>query len=133
LPQFAVDFRRGGHWCPGRVAERLAILLSMGKGRDKLGWERLADVQVPRGMAWVIVTVLWWRQRKTNQAIDELPTEEFGQLLGERWREGTEREEQLVELQASIERMTRWLVRLTIVLGIIGISGIAATIWATVG
>ncbi len=105
----------------------------MSQARDKFGWERLADVQVPRGMVWVIVIGLWWRQRKTNQAIDELPTEEFGQLLGERWREGTEREEQLVELQASIERMTRWLVRLTIALGIIGISGIAATIWAAVG
>lgn len=105
----------------------------MSKGRDKFGWERLADVQVPRGTVWVIATVLWWRQRKTNQAIDELPTEEFGQLLGERWREGTEREKQLVELQASIERMTRWLVRLTIALGIIGLSGIGATIWAALG
>jgi hypothetical protein len=37
----------------------------------------------------------------------------------------------LVELQASIERMTRWLLRLTIVLGIIGLSGIAIRVWAT--
>jgi hypothetical protein len=112
-------------------ADLLVILAAVWRERDKYGWERLSDVQVPRGMIWVIVVGLWWRQRKTNQAIDELPTAEFGQLLGERWREGTEREEQLVELQASIERMTRWLVRLTVVLGIIGVSGIAATIWAT--
>jgi hypothetical protein len=104
----------------------------MSQGRDKLGWERLSDVQVPRGMLWVIVIGLWWRQRKANQAIDEFGerSSELGQLLGERWREGTEREKQLVELQASIERMTRWLVRLTVALSIIGVSGIAATIWA---
>jgi len=80
-----------------------------------------------------ILISLWWRQRKTNQAIDALPSAEFGQFLGERWREGTEREEQLVELQASMEKMTRWLVRLTIALGIIGIGSIAATIWAALG
>jgi hypothetical protein len=107
----------------------------MSQGRNKLGWERLADVQVPRGMVWVIVIGLWWRQRKTNQAIEDFGkvSAELGELLGERWREGTEREEQLVTLQASIARMTRWLVRLTIVLGIIGVSGIAATIWAALG
>lgn len=106
----------------------------MSHGRDKYGWERLSDVQVPRGMLWVIVIGLWWRQRKTNAAIDEFGevSAELGQLLGERWREGTEREEQLVELQASIERMTRWLVRLTVALGIIGVGSIAATILAAV-
>jgi hypothetical protein len=36
----------------------------------------------------------------------------------------------LVELQVSIEKMTRWLVRLTVVLGVIGVVGIAITIWA---
>lgn len=103
----------------------------MSRGRDKYGWERLSDVQVPRGMLWVVLIGLWWRQRGTNQAIDEFGerSSELGQLLGERWREGTEREEQLVQLQASIERMTRWLVRLTVVLGIIGVGSIAATIW----
>ncbi len=84
-------------------------------------------------MLWVIVIGLWWRQRKTNAAIDQFGevSAELGQLLGERWREGTEREEQLVELQASVEQMTRWLVRLTIVLGVIGVASIAATVWAT--
>ena len=82
-----------------------------------------------------ILGALWWRQRKTNQAIEELGkiSAELGQLLGERWREGTEREERLVELQASIEKMTRWLVRLTIALGVIGVGSVAATIWATFG
>jgi hypothetical protein len=58
-----------------------------------------------------ILGALWWRQRKTNQAIEELGkiSAELGQLLGERWREGTEREERLVELQASIEKMTQRL------------------------
>lgn len=41
-----------------------------------------------------------------------------------------EREVRLVELQASVEKMTRWLVRLTIMLGLIGIAGIAASVWA---
>lgn len=83
----------------------------------------------------MIVIGLWWRQRTTNRAIDEFagPAAELGQLLGERWREGTEREEQLVELQASVEKMTRWLVRLTIALGVIGIGSIAATVWAALG
>ena len=68
-------------------------------------------------------------------AIDEFgeQSSELGQLLGERWREGTEREEQLVQLQASIERMTRWLVRLTVVLGVIGVGSIAATTWSALG
>jgi len=115
-----------------QMAERVEILSSMSRGRDKFGWERLSDVQVPRGMLWVILIGLWWRQRGTNQAIDEFGerSSELGQLLGERWREGTEREEQLVQLQASIERMTRWLVRLTVVLSVIGVGGIVATTWS---
>lgn len=115
-----------------QLAEWVEILSSMSRGRDKFGWERLSDVQVPRGMLWVILIGLWWRQRGTNQAIDEFGerSSELGQLLGERWREGTEREEQLVQLQASIERMTRWLVRLTVVLSVIGVGGIVATTWS---
>jgi hypothetical protein len=103
------------------------------RSRDKFGWERLADVQIPRGILWPILFALWWRQRETNRAVAEFgeSAAKLGQLLGERWREGTEREEQLVELQASVERMTRWLVRLTIVLGVIGVASIAATLWAT--
>lgn len=116
-----------------KSADLLAILPPMSRGRDKFGWERLADVQVPRGIFWGVLVGLWWRQRATNQAIDEFagPANELARLLGDRWREGTEREEQLVALQASVEQMTRWLVGLTIALGIIGVASIAATIWAT--
>jgi hypothetical protein len=104
----------------------------MSRSREKFGWERLADVQVPRGILWVILLGLRWRQRATHQAIEEFagPANELTELLAERWREGTEREEELLMLQASVERMTRWLVRLTVVLGIIGTASIAATTWA---
>jgi hypothetical protein len=103
------------------------------RSRDKYGWERLSDVQVPRGTLWAFLLGSWLGRRQLNKAIDEFsePAAELARELGRSWREGEERGRQLVELQASIERMTRWLVRLTVVLGIIGVSGIAATIWAT--
>ncbi len=55
---------------------------------------------------------------------------QLGTLLGTRMREGDEREKQVLDLQGSIERLTRWLVVLTIVLGGIGVVGIGATLWA---
>jgi hypothetical protein len=102
----------------------------MDERRGKFGWEKLSDVQVPRGMLWGILVGLWWRQRKTNQALDEFGerSSELGQLLGESRREGTEREERLVQLQASIERMTRWLVWVTVALGLLGVGSIALTV-----
>lgn len=63
----------------------------------------------------------------------EKPIAELGTLIGTRWREGDEREKQLVALQASVERLTRWLVGLTIAVGLIGVGSIAATLWAALG
>jgi hypothetical protein len=105
----------------------------MSPHRERPGWRRLADVEIPPGTITAVLLSLWWKQRTTAKAIDALPAAELGQLLGKRWREGTEREEQLLELQASVERMTRWLVRLTIALGVIGVGSIAATLWAALG
>jgi hypothetical protein len=104
----------------------------MSKSRDRFGWERLSDVQVPRGIHWWVMLATWLRQRQMRQAIDQFATAtaQFGTFLGTRMREGDEREKQLLGLQSSVERLTRWLVRLTIVLGVIGIAGIGATLWA---
>jgi hypothetical protein len=100
--------------------------------RDRIGWQRLADVQVPRGVVWVLLIGLRIRQRVTARALKGFAdaSSELGTVLGARMREGDARETQLLALQASIERLTRWLVRLTITLGLIGIAGIGATLWA---
>ena len=67
-----------------------------------------------------------------DKVIDEFSksASDLGNLLGDRWREGTEREEELLQLQQSIESLTRWLVVLTIVVGVVGLVAAAATIWA---
>ena len=44
-------------------------------------------------------------------------------------REGELRDQRLLQLQRSVEPQTRWLVRLTVALGLIGVARIAATIW----
>lgn len=108
------------------------ILAAVTPTREKLEWERLGDVQVPRGILWVVLFGLLYRQRVTGKAIDEFGERgaELAELLGSNWREGIERERRLVELQGSVETLTRRLVGLTIVLGVIGLAGIAATIWA---
>lgn len=87
---------------------------------------------MPKGLLWCLLVGLWWRQRQLDEAIEDFgeKASELGTYLGESWRETHEREARLVELQASVEKMTRWLVRLTIVLGLIGITGIGASVWA---
>jgi hypothetical protein len=97
-----------------------------------MGWQRLADVQVPYGILWVILVGTWLRKRGAHKAIQKfaVASSGLGTLLGTQWRENAEREKQLLELQTSVENLTRWLVRLTIALGIIGLSGIAATVLA---
>jgi hypothetical protein len=103
------------------------------RGRDKFAWERLADLQVPKGILWFALSALLYRQRQLNAAIEEFgeSASELGTYLGTSWRESDEREVRLVELQASVENMTRWLLRFTIVLGVVGIAGVGVTIWAT--
>lgn len=115
--------------------------------------QRLADVKVPNGILLPVVWSAVVRQRRTDRAIKEFAatTSEFGTFLGTRMRQSDARSKQLLELQASLEglalasdvrdahllelqdsiaQLTRWLVVLTIVLGIIGLGGIAATLWA---
>ena len=107
----------------------------MAADRDRFGWQRLADVQVPRGTLLVVLLaslVRMWREDRIFKEFEKT-SDELGSLVGTRWREGDERERQLVASQASIERLTRWLVALTIVVGLIGIASIAATLWAALG
>jgi len=107
----------------------------MAADRNRLGWQRLADVQVPRGTLGVVLLAGLVRMRREGRELKEIQktSAELGTLVGTRWREGDEREKQLVALQASVERMTRWLVRLTIAIGLIGVGSISATLWAALG
>lgn len=107
----------------------------MAADRDRLGWQRLADVQIPRGTLWVVLLAGLTRMRREGRELKgiEKTSAELATLIGTRRREGDERDKQLVELQASIERMTRWLVGLTIAVGLIGLAGIGATLWAALG
>jgi hypothetical protein len=104
-------------------------------GRDRIGWQRLADVEVPRGTLWVVMLASLVRMRREDRVFKEVEktSAELGTLIGTRWRESDDREKQLVALQASVERMTRWLVGLTIALGLLGVGSIAATLWAALG
>jgi hypothetical protein len=105
----------------------------VGVGRDRFGWQRLADVEVPRGTLVVALLASLVRMRREDRELKglEKTSAELATLVGTRWREGDERESQLVRLQASVERMTHWLVGLTIALGLIGIGSIGVTLWAT--
>jgi hypothetical protein len=113
------------------MADSPGILLVVPSLRQFLGWQRLADVQVPRGTLWAILIGSRIGQRRTQRAVSELAgtASQLGTLLGTRMREGDEREMRLLALQTSVERLTRWLVWLTIVLGIIGVAAVAATLW----
>lgn len=105
----------------------------MAVSRDKFGWERLSDIQVPRGVLWLVLSARLYRQHQLSVAIDEFghSASELAEYLGNSWRESQRREARLVELQASMARMTKWLIALTVLLGLIGLGGIAVTIWAT--
>lgn len=95
----------------------------VGKSRDRLGWEQLADVQVPRGIVWWLEFAALYRHRRTDKALAELRdvSSQLGMLVGTTMRESDERNERLLDLQASVERLTRRLVVLTVVLGLIGV------------
>jgi hypothetical protein len=100
--------------------------------RRHLGWQRLADVQVPVGSQSAIVLGSWIRQWELARAIDGFArvSAELGTLIGKRWSDSDERERQLLELQVTIASLTRWLVILTIVLGVLGVAGIGISVWA---
>ena len=98
--------------------------------RDRIGWEPLAAVQVPKGILWLALIAIRIRQRKTSQAIERFSqaTDTLGTLLGTRMRETDERQQQLLDLQVSVEKLTRWLVALTIVVALGGIASIAVAL-----
>lgn len=84
------------------------------------------------GMLWWLLLALWLRGRRLDKALDDfsIPAEELGTLVGNRWREEELREAKLLELQQSIESLTRWLVILTVVVGATGLVAAIAAIWA---
>jgi hypothetical protein len=120
---------------------------------DRRYKDRLADVEVPHGLLAPIVMSATIRRREWDRAIarfDKLSSQ-FGTFLGTWMRESAERQRRLVELEAnleaiarsgeereqtmvalqvSVEKYTRGLVVLTIVLAVIGALAIGATIWA---
>lgn len=100
--------------------------------RDRKIWQRLADVEIPNGTLFVEMAAALVRQRRTERMLAEFAERsgELGTLLGTRVRDSDERTVELLSLQASVERLTRWLVVLTVVFGVIGVGGIAATLWA---
>lgn len=100
--------------------------------RDRRIWQRLADVEIPNGTLFVVMAAALVRQRRTERVLAEFAERsgELGTLLGTRMGESDERAVEILSLQASVERLTRWLVVLTVVLGVIGVGGIAATLWA---
>jgi hypothetical protein len=87
--------------------------------RDRQIWQRLADMEITNCTLFVIVAAALVSQRRTGRALAEFAerSSELGTLLGTRMRESDERAVELLSLQASVERLTRWLVVLTVVLG----------------
>ena len=87
-------------------------------------------MQVPKGILWLALIAIRIRQRKTSQAIERFSqaTDTLGTLLGTRMRETDERQQQLLDLQVSVEKLTRWLVALTIVVALGGIASIAVAL-----
>jgi hypothetical protein len=97
----------------------------------------------------------WVGQRRRDRAFVELDRSlrELGEALGERMRYTDRRSEQLLDLQASlehyasaaderdqhllgltasVERLSRRLVLLTVLLGLIGLAGIGVAVWTAV-
>lgn len=131
----------------------LAVSLVLTWVRERRLWQRLADLEVPSGGLLILVGALRMRQLALKGPINDLrdSMSELGDLIGKRLvqsdkrsaellaaqrsmetmaQEADQRDKTLVELQVNIVDLTRWLVRLTIALGVIGVAGIAATIVA---
>jgi hypothetical protein len=128
-----------------RLIEVLGWAVSLGTwAKDRQVKQRLSDVEVPRGIEMTTLLFLLsakrQRQRQWDQTAESM--EELGEILAKRAIESDKRQQQLVDLQASLEgiaqdgkvmqasmaRYTRWLVILTVAVTVIGIASIAATI-----
>lgn len=100
--------------------------------RDRKVSQRLADLEVPHAIKLPVLLFIRIRQRRTDRASAELSKSlaELGSVLGARMRENDERDERVLRLTESMESLNRRLVRLTVVLGAIGVASIAATVWS---
>jgi hypothetical protein len=108
-----------------------AVMLARGIGQRRYK-ERLADVEIPNALAFPLICALLVRRRELDRASAKLGANmsELGTLIGKRMRQSDERAAELLALQQSVERLSRWLVGLTLVLGVIGLAGIGATVWS---
>lgn len=106
---------------------------------------------MPNGILLAALLFRWVGLRRSDRILAEfdMRMDELGTFLGTRMRQSDERSQQLLELQTSlehyasaadardhdllrlsrnVERLTRWLVRLTIVLGVIGVAGVGVAV-----
>src|SRR5205823_1360856 len=139
------------------VVDRLAILIGFAAPlmvwiRTGRRWQRVADIELPNGILFSAMLSRWVSLRRTDRILAEfgVRVDELGTFLGTRMRQSDERSQQLLKLQTSleryataedarnhdllrlsgnVERLTRWLVRLTIVLGVIGVAGVGVAVW----
>jgi hypothetical protein len=152
----AVRFRKDPWLAADAISlSGLAAVLVQRWLTERKVWQRLADVEVPSGALFIALGVARIRQivigrnweqaaqsaRELTDALTQRMRQsehranqelELQQSIERATREGEAREQRLLELQESVEAQTRWLVRLTVTLGLIGAAGIAATIWAAV-
>lgn len=94
----------------------------------------LAEVRVPPPN--VILAVLVAAQRRRNQEIVEAiekaagPANEFAEFMNRRWREGDERESQMLAMTLSVTDMTKRLLVLQVVTVVIAVLSLTAAILA---
>lgn len=121
-----------GH--PERVDQLLRVLgfaYALGTWlKERKSWQRLADVEVPSRIPIPLMLFSLSAKRERDRAWTEAgqSLNELGRTLATRMVEGDERQKELVVLQESVERYTKWLLVLTVVVTLVGIGSIAATI-----
>jgi hypothetical protein len=122
--------------------------------KDRQISERLADVEVPHGIQLPVLmfALVGRRMRDRQWAEAGKSLNDLGEILAKRMVESDERQKQLLDLQASLERLaqdstaretrlvalqedvqryTKWLLRLTVIVAAIGLASIVATIVVT--
>src|ERR1019366_1705562 len=122
--------------------------------KDRQLSERLADVEVPHGIQLPVLmfALVGRRMRDRQWAEAGKSLNDLGEILAKRMGESDERQKQLLDLQASLERLaqdstaretrlvalqedvqryTKWLLRLTVIVAAIGLASIVATIVVT--